>query len=138
MAEIDRMVAGRTPLHGPVSNIASWNYPMSVLMHAMLVQVLAGNAVIAKAPTDGGLVCLTLACALAAREGVPITLVSGAGAELSPALVRAPELGCVSFVGGRDTGAQVATPSPTSATATSSNRRGSTAGASGSTATGRC
>jgi acyl-CoA reductase-like NAD-dependent aldehyde dehydrogenase len=106
---IDPMIAGRTPLDGPVSNIASWNYPMSVLVHAMLVQTLAGNAVIAKTPTDGGVACLTLACALAAREGLPVTLVSGSGGELSQALVRAPEIGCVSFVGGRDTGAAVAT-----------------------------
>ncbi|MBH1938230.1 aldehyde dehydrogenase family protein [Streptomyces sp. AV19] len=106
---IDRMLAGRTPLAGPVSNIASWNYPMSVLVHAMLVQALAGNAVIAKAPTDGGLACLTLASALMRREGVPVTLVSGSGGELSEALVRAPEIGCVSFVGGRDAGARVAT-----------------------------
>ncbi|TDD02581.1 aldehyde dehydrogenase family protein [Nonomuraea deserti] len=107
--EIDRMVAGRTPLPGPVSNIASWNYPMSVLMHAMLVQALAGNAVIAKTPTDGGLCCLTLACALAVREGLPFTLVSGGGAELSPVLVAGRALGCVSFVGGRDAGAKVVT-----------------------------
>lgn len=106
--EIDRMVEGRAPLAGPVSNIASWNYPMSVLVHAMLVQILAGNAVVAKTPTDGGLACLTLACALAAREGLPVTLVSGAGRELSAALVRGSEIGCVSFVGGRDAGAHVA------------------------------
>ncbi|MFF0793176.1 aldehyde dehydrogenase family protein [Streptomyces spiralis] len=106
---IEAMIANRSPLDGPVSNIASWNYPMSVLVHAMLVQALAGNAVIAKTPTDGGVACLTLACALAAREGVPVTLVSGSGRELSEALVRAPEIGCVSFVGGRDTGAAVAT-----------------------------
>ncbi|MEU6728232.1 aldehyde dehydrogenase family protein [Nonomuraea wenchangensis] len=107
--EIDRMIAGRTPLPGPVSNIASWNYPMSVLMHAMLVQALAGNAVIAKTPTDGGLSCLTLACALAVREGLPFTLVSGGGADLSPVLAGGRALGCVSFVGGRDAGAKVAT-----------------------------
>ncbi|MFJ9031270.1 aldehyde dehydrogenase family protein [Streptomyces sp. NPDC102274] len=106
---IEPMLADRTPLAGPVSNIASWNYPMSVLIHAMLVQALAGNAVIAKAPTDGGVACLTLACALAVREGIPLTLVSGSGGELSEALVRAPEIGCVSFVGGRDTGARIAT-----------------------------
>ncbi|PWS53111.1 aldehyde dehydrogenase, partial [Streptomyces sp. FT05W] len=105
----DRLLAGRTPLAGPVSNIASWNYPMSVLVHAMLVQALAGNAVIAKTPTDGGVSCLTLACALAAREGVPVTLLSGSGSELSEPLVRSPEIGCVSFVGGRDTGARIAT-----------------------------
>lgn len=107
--EIERMLAGRSPLGGPVSNIASWNYPMSVLMHAMLVQALVGNAVIAKTPTDGGLSCLTLACALAVREGLPFTLVSGSGSELSPVLVGGSSLGCVSFVGGRDAGAQVAT-----------------------------
>ncbi|WP_255950640.1 aldehyde dehydrogenase family protein [Streptomyces odontomachi] len=106
---IESMLDGRTPLDGPVSNIASWNYPMSVLVHALLVQALAGNAVIAKTPTDGGAACLTLACALAAREGIPVTLVSGGGGQLSEALVRAPEIGCVSFVGGRDTGAAVAT-----------------------------
>ncbi|MBM7439795.1 aldehyde dehydrogenase family protein [Streptomyces sp. HB132] len=105
----DRLLAGRTPLAGPVSNIASWNYPMSVLVHAMLVQALAGNAVIAKTPTDGGVSCLTLACALAAREGVPLTLLSGSGSELSEPLVRSAEIGCVSFVGGRDTGARIAT-----------------------------
>jgi acyl-CoA reductase-like NAD-dependent aldehyde dehydrogenase len=106
---ITPMMDGRAPLDGPVSNIASWNYPMSVLVHAMLVQALAGNAVIAKTPTDGGLSCLTLASALAAREGIPVTLVSGSGGELSEALVRSPEIGCVSFVGGRDTGARIAT-----------------------------
>ncbi|MET7861448.1 aldehyde dehydrogenase family protein [Streptomyces sp. NPDC005318] len=106
---IDRLLADRTPLPGPVSNIASWNYPMSVLVHAMLVQALAGNAVIAKTPTDGGVACLTLACALAAREGIPLTLLSGSGSELSAPLVRSPEIGCVSFVGGRDTGARIAT-----------------------------
>ncbi|NRQ34085.1 aldehyde dehydrogenase family protein [Nonomuraea sp. NN258] len=109
LGEIDRMLAGRTPLPGPVSDIASWNYPMSVLMHAMLVQALAGNAVIAKTPTDGGLCCLTLATALGVREGLPFTLVSGGGAELSPVLVAGRSVGCVSFVGGRDAGAEVAT-----------------------------
>ncbi|MGK3104059.1 aldehyde dehydrogenase family protein [Streptomyces antimycoticus] len=67
----------------------------------------------AKAPTDGGPACLTLACALAAREGIPVTLVSGSGGELSEALVRSPEIGRVSFVGGRDTGARSPPPSPT-------------------------
>ena len=38
---------------GPVSNIASWNYPMSVLVHAELVQLLAGNAVDREDPVPG-------------------------------------------------------------------------------------
>ncbi|WP_433553304.1 aldehyde dehydrogenase family protein [Micromonospora zamorensis] len=107
--EIDRMLAGgREPLPGPVSNIASWNYPMSVLVHAELVQLLAGNAVIAKTPSQGGAVCLTVAHALMRRAGLPATLVSGGGEELSEVLVRAPEIGAVAFVGGRSNGGKVA------------------------------
>ncbi|TNC28923.1 aldehyde dehydrogenase family protein [Amycolatopsis alkalitolerans] len=107
-SNIEGILEGRAPLPGPVSNIASWNYPMSVLMHAMLVQALAGNAAIAKAPTDGGVNCLTLAVALVARQGVPVTLVSGGGAELSEALVRSDLIGCLSFVGGRSSGGEIA------------------------------
>jgi acyl-CoA reductase-like NAD-dependent aldehyde dehydrogenase len=106
--EIERQLAGRDPLSGPVSNIASWNYPMSVLVHAELVQLLAGNAVIAKTPSQGGAVCLTVAHALMRRAGLPVTLLSGGGEELSEVLVRAPEIGAVAFVGGRSNGGKVA------------------------------
>jgi len=106
--QIDRQLAGRHPLPGPVSNIASWNYPMSVLVHAELVQLLAGNAVIAKTPSQGGAVCLTVAHALMRRAGLPATLLSGGGEELSEVLVRSPEIGAVAFVGGRSNGGKVA------------------------------
>ncbi len=73
----DRAAAGRSarpdergPLPGPVSNIASWNYPMSVQVHAELVQLLAGNAVVAKTPSQGGFHTLTLAHALMRRAGL--------------------------------------------------------------------
>ena len=108
LGEIDRMTGGREPLQGPVSNIASWNYPMSVLVHAELVQLLAGNAVIAKTPSQGGAFCLTVAHALMHRAGLPATLLSGGGEELSEVLVRAPEIGAVAFVGGRSNGGKVA------------------------------
>ena len=104
LGEIDRQMIGRTPLPGPVSNIASWNYPLSVLVHAELVQMLAGNAVIAKTPTQGGFHALTLCHALMAKAGLPVTLVSGSGAELAPALVSSPSLGALAFVGGRNNG----------------------------------
>lgn len=107
VGEAADMLDDRVPLQGPVSNVASWNYPMSVLMHAMLVQALAGNAVVAKTPTDGGVSCLTLACALAVRAGLPFTLVSGSGSQLAPELLAAEEIGCVFFVGGRRAGGQV-------------------------------
>ena len=109
VAEADRQLAGRMPLDGPVSNIASWNYPMSVQVHAELVQVLAGNAVIAKTPSQGGFHCLTLAHALMAREGLPVTLVSGHGSSLGDILIRGEGIGCLAFVGGRANGRKAAT-----------------------------
>ncbi len=109
LEEIDRQMIGRTPLTGPISNIASWNYPLSVLVHAELVQLLAGNAVIAKTPTQGGFHALTLAHAMMARAGLPVTLISGSGAELAPALVSSSDLGALAFVGGRNNGRAAAT-----------------------------
>jgi acyl-CoA reductase-like NAD-dependent aldehyde dehydrogenase len=107
LEHIEQMLDGRKPL-GLVSNIASWNYPLSVLMHAVLVQLLAGNTVIAKTPSDGGLFTLTLAMALAARAGLPVSLVSGSGGELSEALVRNEDVACLSFVGGKSGGRDIA------------------------------
>jgi acyl-CoA reductase-like NAD-dependent aldehyde dehydrogenase len=107
VANIEPMLAGRTPL-GLISNIASWNYPMSVLMHAVLVQVLAGNASISKTPTDGGLYSLTLAHAIGRRAGLPLSLVSGSGGQLSDALVRNEFVDCLAFVGGKTNGGVIA------------------------------
>jgi len=104
---IDRMMEGRKPL-GLISNIASWNYPMSVLMHAALIQALAGNSVIAKTPSDGGLFALTISMAFARREGIPMSLVSGSGGQLSDALVRNEYVDCLAFVGGKSNGRDIA------------------------------
>ena len=104
---IETLLNGRQPL-GLISNIASWNYPMSVLMHAVLVQVLCGNSAIAKTPSDGGLFTLTLAFALARRAGLPVSLVSGSGGQLSEALVRNDDVACLSFVGGKTNGRDIA------------------------------
>jgi acyl-CoA reductase-like NAD-dependent aldehyde dehydrogenase len=98
----------RRPLPGPVSNIASWNYPMSVQVHAELVQALAGNAVVAKTPSQGGFHCLTLAHAIMRRAGLPVTLVSGHGSSLADALIRSDGLGALAFVGGRSNGRKAA------------------------------
>lgn len=103
LGKIEPFQQDRPPL-GVVSNIASWNYPMSVLFHTMLVQALCGNAVVAKVPTDGGLYTLSLAVALARRAGLPFTLISGSGGELSEALIESPELAAVSYVGGKSHG----------------------------------
>src|SRR3954447_23872903 len=108
LGEIDRQMRDRTPLAGPVSNIASWNYPMSVQVHAELVQCLAGSAVVAKTPSQGGFHTLTLAHALMRRAGLPVTLLSGVGAQLGDVLIRSEEIGCLAFVGGRTTGRKAA------------------------------
>jgi len=112
--EIERQLAdgsgdARTPLPGPVSNIASWNYPMSVQVHAELVQALAGNGVIAKTPSQGGFHCLTLAHAFMARAGLPVTLLSGVGSKLGEALISSEGIGALAFVGGRSNGRAAAT-----------------------------
>ncbi|NBO66069.1 MAG: aldehyde dehydrogenase family protein, partial [Acidobacteria bacterium] len=105
--QVGPMLEGRTPV-GLVSNIASWNYPLSVLVHACAVQALCGNSVIAKTPTDGGSLSITLSVALARREGIPISLISGSGGQLSEALVRGEHVGAFSFVGGKSTGRDIA------------------------------
>lgn len=107
VAHVEEFVRDRTPL-GLISNIASWNYPYSVLMHALLVHMLAGNSVIAKTPTDGGLMALTVACALAARAGLPVSLVSGSGGALSDALVNNENVAALAFVGGKSNGGAIA------------------------------
>ncbi len=109
LGEIERQLQGRAPLPGPVSNIASWNYPMSVQVHGELVQLLAGNAVVAKTPSQGGFHTLTLAHAFMARAGLPVTLLSGVGAALGDALISSPEIGALAFVGGRANGRKAAT-----------------------------
>lgn len=104
---IGTMMNGRKPL-GLVSNIASWNYPLSVLMHAVLVQNLAGNATIAKTPTDGGGYAIGVCMAIARRCGLPVSQIAGPGGPLSEALVRHDRIDCLSFVGGRATGRNIA------------------------------
>jgi acyl-CoA reductase-like NAD-dependent aldehyde dehydrogenase len=107
VANIESILGSRKPI-GLISNIASWNYPMSVLMHAVVVQALAGNAVISKTPTDGSLYALTLAHAIARRAGLPVSLVSGSGGQLSDALVRNEYVDCLAFVGGKTNGGVIA------------------------------
>ncbi len=106
---IDTMLDGRTPLDGPVSNIASWNYPMSVLVHALLVQALARqrgrrqdpDRRRRRLPHPGHGARRPRGRPGHPRQRQRGRAVGGAGG--------APEIGCVSFVGGRDTGAAVAT-----------------------------
>jgi len=107
LAESERLTYGRTPV-GLVSNIASWNYPLSVLVHSMLVQALVGNIALAKSPSAGGGASVTLAVALARQCGVPLCLVHGSGSLLGEILIRSEAVNAVAFVGGRAHGRSVA------------------------------
>ena len=107
LENIDEMLGDRTPI-GLVSNIASWNYPISVLVHACLIQALCGNTIIAKTPSDGGLFSLSLCFALAHRNKLPFSLVSGSGGVLSDALVTHELIDCLSYVGGKSNGRAIA------------------------------
>jgi acyl-CoA reductase-like NAD-dependent aldehyde dehydrogenase len=107
VTNIEKMLGDRKPL-GLVSNIASWNYPLSVLVHALLVQMLCGNSVIAKTPTDGGIFSLTLSLGLARKCGLPVSLVSGSGGRLSEALVKNDAIAGLAFVGGKSNGGDIA------------------------------
>lgn len=107
LAEIGPMARGRAPL-GVVSNVASWNYPFSVLLLNVLVQALTGNVVIAKIPSQGGGLSLTLAFALLRRAGVPVSLAGGRGADLAEPLVGHDAIAALAFVGGRANGTATA------------------------------
>ncbi|RZU52716.1 acyl-CoA reductase-like NAD-dependent aldehyde dehydrogenase [Krasilnikovia cinnamomea] len=102
--QAEHQLKDRDPLPGPVSHLPSWQHPMSVLVQAELAQLLTGNAVIARIPSQGGAVGLTVAHAIMARAGLPVTLLSGCGTELSPVLVRSREIGAVSRPGEQDSG----------------------------------
>ena len=97
--EIEGMLEGRHPL-GLVSNIAAGRRPQAHMVHGLLVQLLAGNSVIAKAPSEGGMLALTVSAAIARRSGLPISLVSGSGVGLADALVRDAAVAAVVFAGG--------------------------------------
>jgi acyl-CoA reductase-like NAD-dependent aldehyde dehydrogenase len=107
LENIEGMLVGRRPL-GLIASVASWNYPLSVLFHSVLVQVLAGNASIAKVPTKGGLHVLTVCFAVARRHGLPVSLVSGPGGSLGNVLAEARPVSGVMFVGGRKNGLSLA------------------------------
>ncbi|MCH6163500.1 aldehyde dehydrogenase family protein [Streptomyces sp. M600PL45_2] len=65
------------PLPGPLGEVAPRQQPMGALLETVLVQALAGNAVVAVTADDGPAASTSLACALALREGLPVTLLAG-------------------------------------------------------------
>jgi acyl-CoA reductase-like NAD-dependent aldehyde dehydrogenase len=94
--------------HGVVAAILPFNWPVSVMANKVLPALLAGNAVVVKAPpTCPGTVLLVAAAMAGALPAGVLNVVNGPGAALGAALVGHPGVDMVSFTGGTATGQAV-------------------------------
>jgi acyl-CoA reductase-like NAD-dependent aldehyde dehydrogenase len=94
--------------HGVVAAILPFNWPVSVMANKVLPALLAGNAVVVKAPpTCPGTVLLVAAAMARTLPAGVLNVVNGPGAALGAALVGHPGVDMVSFTGGTATGQAV-------------------------------
>ena len=94
--------------HGVVAAVLPFNWPVSVMANKALPALLAGNAVVVKAPPTCPATVLLVAAAMA--EALPpgvLSVVNGPDAALGAALVGHPGVDMVSFTGGVGTGQAV-------------------------------
>ena len=94
--------------HGVVAAILPFNWPVSVMANKALPALLAGNAVVVKAPPTCPATVLLVAAAMA--EALPpgiLSVVNGPDSDLGAALVGHPDVDMVSFTGGVGTGQAV-------------------------------
>ena len=94
--------------HGVVAAILPFNWPVSVMANKALPALLAGNAVVVKAPPTCPATVLLVAAAMA--EVLPpgiLSVVNGPDAALGAALVGHRDVDMVSFTGGVGTGQAV-------------------------------
>jgi acyl-CoA reductase-like NAD-dependent aldehyde dehydrogenase len=94
--------------HGVVAAILPFNWPVSVMANKVLPALLAGDAVVVKAPPScpGTVLLVAAAMAEALPPGV-LNVVNGPDAGLGAALVGHPDVDMVSFTGGVGTGQAV-------------------------------
>ena len=94
--------------HGVVAAVLPFNWPVSVMANKVLPALLAGDAVVVKAPPSCPGTVLLVAAAMAAvlPRGV-LNVVNGPDAALGAALVGHPGVDMVSFTGGVGTGQAV-------------------------------
>jgi len=94
--------------HGVVAAILPFNWPVSVMANKVLPALLAGDAVVVKAPpTCPGTVLLVAAAMAAVLPAGVLNVVNGPAAGLGAALVGHPDVDMVSFTGGVGTGQAV-------------------------------
>jgi aldehyde dehydrogenase (NAD+) len=97
----DGLALVRREPYGVVGIIIPWNFPLIAIGMKVGAALAAGNAVILKPPSLSPFVALKVA-ALALEAGLPpgvLNVIPG-DAEAGDALVRAPQIGKVSFTGG--------------------------------------
>ena len=94
--------------HGVVAAILPFNWPVSVMGNKVLPALLAGDAVVVKAPpTCPGTVLLAAAAIAEVLPPGVLNVVNGPDAALGAALVGHPGVDMVSFTGGVGTGQAV-------------------------------
>jgi aldehyde dehydrogenase (NAD+) len=99
----------REPL-GVTVHIAPWNYPLLLSIRSVGPALAAGNAAVLKPASLTPLTAIAFG-RLARDAGVPdgiLSVVTGPGATIGPALVRDPRCAAVSFTGSADAGIALA------------------------------
>ena len=106
----------REPL-GTVAAIGPFNYPLFLAASKIIPALVAGNTVVAKAPSDDPLALLLFARVLE-EAGLPdgvLNVVTGSGAEIGDLLAEHEDVSMISFTGSTAVGrriAQKASPKP--------------------------
>jgi acyl-CoA reductase-like NAD-dependent aldehyde dehydrogenase len=106
----------REPL-GTVAAIGPFNYPLFLAASKIIPALVAGNTVVAKAPSDDPLALLLFARVLE-EAGLPegvLNVVTGSGAEIGDLLAEHEDISMISFTGSTAVGrgiAQKASPKP--------------------------
>ncbi len=99
----------RKPL-GVVACISPWNLPLYLITWKVAPALAAGNCVVAK-PSEITPVTAYLLSTWVKEAGFPdgvFNIIHGLGTEVGDALVRHPKIAAVSFTGGTETGAHIA------------------------------
>ena len=97
--------------YGVVAGISPWNFPLVLAVWKAAPAMAAGNAVIIK-PSELTPYSMTRMAELAVEAGIPpgiLGVLHGTGSTAGSALVRHPDVACVTFTGSTATGAQIMT-----------------------------
>jgi len=100
--------SAREPL-GVATAITPWNFPISIPARKIAPALITGNTVVFKPSSDAPLIGCRLTEAFVAA-GIPkgvINLITGAAAEVGPAITEAPAVRAISFTGSTAAGEQI-------------------------------